>query len=727
MFQGIASRVAVIVCLSLCTAFHVFAEDKGVDYNTYYQYPLSMGIEYQMLNPFSEYGSDFNIFEASAVFRLPLGFAPSLQPLLQLGTGQYDSRDYLDSGDKWDFISLFGGLGLNYSNRFSKDFEIGLGVAGGGSAAFFSELITDATYYMPYVYAEAFGCLALDPSYNLSIEVKPRVKYQLAIPPEGVVLTDFDGFSAGIGVSLHYRFGEDPDSAASLIRSLKFGDIRMPAVFAAMQSYYVKNPAGTVLIENKESFPLKNIEVSFYQSALMDAPTVCFSLDELAPGTSLEVPVLAAFNDRVFQAEGVTPFTGELIATYDYKNRPVEQRQPVSFDLQDKTALTWDDVRKVAAFITPADSALRNYTSFIRQSVKSVSLPGYNKKVQEAINIFNALSVLGCLYQSDPSSPFTSVQSNLEVVDSVSLPRDTLKRITGDCDDLTVLYCSLLETLGIETAYITVPGHIYAAFNTGVPSSKFIDIHPSRDLTINLNGELWVPVEITLIGVSDFNAAWKRGSGEWHALDNEPEKRGFTRTHEAQQVFRPVGLKESDLGLQYGSADEIAAGVRADMSAIRNEAIAFYQEKVKARGKKQDYNRLGVALSRFSDYEGAEKAFGKATSQDQNYIPALANLANIETLRGNEKSSLDIYYDILDKLKAGGMENTDTYGRILLNAARIEYNFGNVAKAGEKYHAAQKIVPQDSLAFSYIAGADEGVRASSADYSGNLLFIEDDE
>jgi len=714
----------VLLCVFPCV---LHAEEQKTNYNDYYQFPFSMAAGYQTISPFGAYGSDFNIFEASADFRMPIPGFPSLQPVLQLGLGQYDSRNYLGDGDKWDFSQIFGGVGALYSHRFSSDFEVGIGLTGGYSQAFFSGLAADKTYTIPFLYAEAFGSLALDPSYNMSIEIKPRLKYQAALPPDGVVLDDFNGFAMGIGVSVHYRFGEDPDSAASLIRSLKFTEIKMPAVFAAMQSYYVKNPAGLFTVTNKEDQVITDLEITFYQPGLMDAPSFCFAVDELGPGESVQVPVLASFNEKVFQAEGITPYTGELIAAYEYKSRLVEQRQTISFDLHDKTALTWDDERKVAAFITPADSALRNYTSHIRQTVKDENLPGYNKQLQEAVNIFNALSVIGCIYQSDPSSPFTSVQNNDEIVDSVSLPRDTLKRIAGDCDDLTVLYCSLLETVGIETAYITVPGHIYAAFNTKLPSSKYLELHPSRDLMINLGGEIWVPVEITLIGVSTFNEAWKKGASEWLAWDKEPDKRGFTLTHEAQTVFRPVGLKESDLGLQYGSSDELREAVNDDLSSIMNESLSFYEERAKSRGKKQDYNRLGVAYSRFSDYTAAERAFNKAVSQDRGYIPALVNLANIETLRGSEENSLSIYYDLLDQLEKAGKGESGLFGKILLNVARLEYNAGNVKDAGERFAEAKTLAPDESLAFSYIAGSEEGVRASQTDYSTNLLFVEDEE
>ncbi len=233
---------------------------------------------------------------------------------------------------------------------------------------------------------------------------------------------------------------------------------------------------------------LSGVLHSFAQSAEVDYNTyyqfplsLGIEYQSLKPfgGESREIDITASYNQEIFTTEGITPLTGEIIADYISRNKAANQRFSVSYDLHDKTALSWDDDRKVAAFITPADSALTE---------------------------------IGVLYQVDPTSPFTAAQSNPLIVDSISLPRDTLKRATGDCDDLTVLYTSILETVGIETAFITVPGHIYAAFNTRVPSRSYKSVHPDRNMTLNINGELWIPVEITMIGNDDFLSAWRKGA-----------------------------------------------------------------------------------------------------------------------------------------------------------------------------------------------------------------------
>jgi transglutaminase-like putative cysteine protease len=46
------------------------------------------------------------------------------------------------------------------------------------------------------------------------------------------------------------------------------------------------------------------------------------------------------------------------------------------------------------------------------------------------------------------------------IPDSLNYPYQTLFYRGGDCDDLSILFCSLMESLGVASAFITVPGHI---------------------------------------------------------------------------------------------------------------------------------------------------------------------------------------------------------------------------------------------------------------------------
>jgi len=700
------------------------AQQTSINYNTYYAFPVSFGAEYETLSPFNEYGANFNVFQLSGSLRIPFRFSPIFQPTIQGGMIKFDSLDAVEPL-KWDHTYWYGAGGLTLATRFEKNFELAGDILAGYAYGVFPDLVPETgPVSTTAIYGQAGVRITLNPSYNFSIDIHPSIKYLYSLSS----LADFNGPIFGLGFSAAYRFGEDPDAPAALIRSIKFGEAKIPPLFSAMQSYYAKNPFGKISIENSDKKPITNVEVSFFQPGFMDSPTKSASIDEIKPGEAKTVDLYAIFNQEVFRTEGITPLTGEVIVTYSAKGKAAEQRQSVTYDLHDKTALTWDDDRKAAAFITPADSALRNYTSFIRQACKSSVITSYPETVQTAAQVFHALGEIGILYQPDPTAPFASVKGDSLVVDSISLPRDTLSRITGDCDDLTVLYCSLLETVGIETAFITIPGHIFAAFNTKKPSRSYKEIHPERELTINLDGELWVPVEITMFGKASFLDAWRKASEEYRAFDTTPEKRGFFVTKKAQEVFRPVGLRETDLGLQYGNKDAIVRNFSRDMEKLSDTLIAEYLQAAKASGKKQDYNKLGIAYARFGQYSKAEESFKKAIEIDRSYLEAEINLGNVQYLKGQYDAAARAYDQVINNIRQRGGEKTSLLAKAYINSSKAYYAASRFEEANKSFEAARLIDEDSAKEFAYLGVplSENKERAAEIQDPG-IIFAEESE
>ncbi len=207
----------------------------------------------------------------------------------------------------------------------------------------------------------------------------------------------------------------------------------------------------------------------------------------------------------------------------------------------------------------------------------------------------------------------------------------------GALDDLTVLFASLLETAGIETGFIIVPGHFYPAFDSKIPSASFSELHPDRSLGIPVDGLLWVPIEITLVGKQGFVEAWRRGAELWRLYDQDSGKRRFTRTAQAQALFGPVALKESDLGLQYGGKEGLAQAYRDEIARLAEFSIADLTAAAKASGDKRDLNLLGLANVRFGRLKDAEAAFSKAVRLDPGMASAQVNLGNIAFLQRTTK------------------------------------------------------------------------------------------
>lgn len=133
--------------------------------------------------------------------------------------------------------------------------------------------------------------------------------------------------------------------------------------------------------------------------------------------------------------------------------------------------------------------------------------------------IFNSF-VKNLTYIADPRATEEYVQ----------YPQQTLELKGGDCDDLSVCYSSLLESIGIETALIDYKSdgsirHVSVLLNTklspgqgyllGANDTKYF-------LRKNAKGddEIWIPVETT--SLTDFDDAWSIASAKFNkdAINN---------------------------------------------------------------------------------------------------------------------------------------------------------------------------------------------------------------
>ena len=716
----------MLVVVVLLVSFRVPAQAETVDLNQYYKFPLSVGVGYESLTALAAFNTPYTIFDVAGVLTYPIPSIPVLQPFLRLGFARFDSIDGTFP-DKWDHYHLYGSLGLSYASRFAKNFEGGGELSVGFSEAIFPNAVDTGPVGSPYLLLGLGGRISLIPSYSFAISFDPSLRYQLALSP----LDTFNGFLLSFGVSASFRFGEDPDSARAIIRSLRFDGAAIPAVFSAMQGYYAKNPVGNVTLVNTERQAVTEVEVSFFQPGYMDSPTASASIPRLAPGESASVPLFAVFNNEVFRREGKIPLSGQIIATYKAAGRAAEQRQPVTYDLMDKTAITWTDDRKIGAFITAQDSALKNYTAWVSELIraKEYGLPNYNEALQTAMQIYDALRVLGIFYQEDPASPFTRVQGATEAVDSVTLPRLTLKRKYGDCDDLTALFCSLLETRNVETGIITVPGHIYAAFNTKAPASAAREFSPDRGMLLLQDDSIWIPVEVTMLdGNSGFLEAWTRGMELWKA--NE-KTRAFHRTRAAQELYGPVVLEEKDLGLQYGNEDRITSAFRQDRDKLGDvvlKSLAVDADKTRA---KTDYNRLGTLSAQFGRLKEAEDAFAKALKIDPKYTSALVNLGNVAFLRKDYRKAIDTYRSVIPLLgkPEKGSFSANVAVVLLVNMSRAYSSQGNSTEARNVLAQASQIDPDKAQAYASLAPVDQGASRAgdAAALAGRVSFIEEEQ
>ncbi|MCK4515596.1 MAG: hypothetical protein KAU31_10080, partial [Spirochaetaceae bacterium] len=269
------------------------------------------------------------------------------------------------------------------------------------------------------------------------------------------------------------------------------------------------------------------------------------------------------------------------------------------------------------------------------------------------------------------------------------------------------------------------PGHIYSAFSTGLGPDDYRLIHPDPNMTIEIDGELWVPVEITLVDTGDFLAAWRYGVEDYSAYNDFPERRGFYKTADAQRLYQPVALVEGDAGIQYASGDQIVTNFRRGMDRIIEAIIGDYSGIAEDSGNKRDYNVLGIVSAEYGRYASAERAFNTALSLDRNYLSPLINLGNVYFLQNQFQSALRNYHRAEETLVSRGREDTPTFQSLLLNIAKSYHALENFDRSQEYYDRLRELNPDMAARNTYLEESQG--RASRAQSGPGIIFVDPEE
>ncbi|MFC1524721.1 6-bladed beta-propeller, partial [Thermodesulfobacteriota bacterium] len=288
--------------------------------------------------------------------------------------------------------------------------------------------------------------------------------------------------------------------------------LTMQDIFSNTYKIYENDGMGNIRITNNTGEILSKIKVSFTLKNFMDFPSEKV-IDSLEPGASEDFVLKAVFNNNILTVTEDTPVQTEIRASYYRNNEQHSFNNNHTVNIYEKHRMTWDEKGRFATFITPKDPLL---LEFIRSVVTQYA--DADDTIQRAAAIFRSLGVMGVTYMQDPSNPYQMTSGITDFIDYIQYPRETLQRKSGDCDDLVALIAAALESLGIHTYPVEIPGHMLLMFDTGLPATS--DGYTMDDLFVIKDGMLWIPVETTLIG-SSFITAWEKGSRNYYAWKDQ--------------------------------------------------------------------------------------------------------------------------------------------------------------------------------------------------------------
>ena len=553
-------------------------------------------------------GDDADYFSLGFGSSLALSWRPAQLPFLFLGLGALYS--YLPT--QAPGLSLSAGTILaraGFRLQLGRSFSVSLEGEGGWFAAVQNG---DSSNTGSNPFWGAGLALDLDLSRTLALDA-------------GASWRSWYGLASGLGVNagLRIKLGSGGTAAVKLPqgftpianagRGLAFAGIKLDSVFPVFYKHYDDHPIGTVILHNFESAAATDIKAWVNVKRYMDEAKNAGVPLRVQPGANGELVLYGLFKDSILEVVEATKLPVSITIEYSQYGTTYRDEYVATLDVLDRNAITWDDDRKAAAFISSKDPDALAWAKAVAQAIKDNLNIAVNGNLQAGMAVHEALRLLKFAYVKDPASALET--NSRQVVDYIQFPRQTLGFRSGKCSDLTVLYCSLLESVGVPTALITTPGHIFMAIDLEMDPLDVPRVFGRPADLIVRDGRVWLPIETT-DRTGDFVTAWRTAAQEWRdALAKKTA--GFMSVHEAWKEYQPVAYTGPAKMAAQPDAKATAAAFKTSLASfISGELgprVASLQAEIKAKGGSVAlFNRLGVIYARYGQNAKAEEEFAAA-------------------------------------------------------------------------------------------------------------------
>ncbi len=495
-------------------------------------------------------------------------------------------------------------------------------------------------------------------------------------------------------------------------RPLSITEFHLVNLFPSLMHWYALHPPGTVTVTNPLSEPVQKVRASLFIPGYMELPWETPSSVDLGPGKSATFTLSPVFKQEVLATnQEDMAVQAQVTVTWSAGAEEQTTSRVGSATIYRNTALWWDDTRKISSYITPNEATVSGFAARALSGGGSAAPRlRLSRSLLQAIRICDALGAYGITYVQNLDAPFSKALGKAEIIDAVHFPRITLQNRTGDCSDTTALLCSLLESVGIRTAAITTPGHIFCAFDTDEPAENAPYFKSDTLEAITKNGKVWIPIETTILS-QGFMAAWTSAS-ELVKKYSSPGPYEFIPVAAMRDTYPALPLPRETMQIAEPAAPRVDAAFIASLSSLTDSLYVARLKSMDAAlgslsGRQAVKARVqeGILHALFGRLQEAEDTFRKAIAEDPTLVSPYVNLANVKLLGNDNKAALEV-------VKLGLARNADS---ALLNllAARIYLAGGDAVNSAVYLAKVQKANPELAARFAQLAPAAGGAAGGS--------------
>jgi hypothetical protein len=280
-------------------------------------------------------------------------------------------------------------------------------------------------------------------------------------------------------------------------------------IYPAFLDSYLDNPIayGKVINLTDEPLTIKpSVKIEGMHTDKIQSPSAI-----LNPGDTARIPYYILIPENYYPDKAILSYADFYISTDAEEPDDHFQKAVLVNGIN-----SWDGrVSNLRYFIKRDVDFSMSYSKKVLSTSKLLldTIPAELSSFYKARLIFESF-ISNLVYTADPRATSEYVQ----------FPNQTFELKGGDCDDLSVAYSSLLESVGIQTALVDYKSdgslrHVCVLFNTGLTPNhaKLITANDNKYfLRANLDGkdEIWLPVETT--SLTNFQEAWNIGAEKFN-------------------------------------------------------------------------------------------------------------------------------------------------------------------------------------------------------------------
>ena len=160
-----------------------------------------------------------------------------------------------------------------------------------------------------------------------------------------------------------------------------------------------------------------------------------------------------------------------------------------------------EDWNLVVAMATPTDPKVEELISTAAHNYdpNHASLSGYDSLNDDSGSVWQRMSNIWQAETNDYNLTYVGTTDSFASGSSqrIRLPGEVLDQSSGNCIELTLLYVSVAEAMGLQSAIVMIPGHAYVA------------------IRLDNKNDSYYFIETTMIGAATFKEAAHEGNLEW--------------------------------------------------------------------------------------------------------------------------------------------------------------------------------------------------------------------